>query len=95
MDITKTVPFSIFDVKTYSLVAIENLYIQFLGYFPPVVQPIVSLVLAALIVYSVFRVVRKDFVFIIALIVLVPGSVPILESIWTGILMFLKFLLHI
>ena len=86
---------SFIDFKTLSLTTVENWYLQFLNYFPPTVQPIISIILAILIVYSVFRVIRRDFIFIIALIVLVPGSRPILLSVWNGLVMFVKFLLHI
>jgi hypothetical protein len=71
---------------------IQNIYSNFLAYFPVQYQPVVSVVLAVLIIYSVFRIVRKDFIFIIALVVLVPGSVPILKSIWAGLLVVVKFL---
>ncbi len=76
-----------------TLTGVENLYMQFLNNFPPHVQPIISIILAALIVYSVLRVIRKDFIFLIALVVLVPGSRPILVSIWNGLVEFIKFLL--
>ncbi len=85
-------PFSSVDFNALSLSAAENWYLQFLNNFPPHVQPIISLVLAFLIIYSVFRVVRKDWIFIIALVVLVPGSRPILLSIWQGLVEFIKFL---
>ena len=74
---------------------IQNLYLQFLNNFPEHLRPVVSIVLAVLIVYSVFKVVKKDFVFLIVLIVLLPGSVEILKSVWQGIVMFVKFLLNI
>ena len=82
-------------IQSFSLSAIENWYLQFINNFPPHVQPIVSIFLALLIIYSTFRVVQKDFIFIIALIVLVPGSRPILLSIWNGLVEFIKFLFSI
>ncbi|MCL5774778.1 MAG: hypothetical protein M1333_01035 [Patescibacteria group bacterium] len=74
---------------------IQNLYLQFLANFPEGLRPIISLGLALLVVYSVFKVIKKDFVYIIALVVLLPASLPILKSIWGGILVFVKFLLNI
>ncbi len=71
---------------------IENIYYHFLAYFPAAYQPIVSTILALIIIYAVVRIIAKDFIWIIALVVLVPGSVPILQSIWTGLLVVLKFL---
>lgn len=74
---------------------IQNLYLQFLSNFPARLQPIISLGLALLVIYSVFKVIKKDFVYLIALVVLLPASVPILKSVWEGILAFVKFLLNI
>jgi hypothetical protein len=71
---------------------IQNIYYSFLAHFPAQYQPIVSIALAIIIVYAIFRIVAKDFVWIIALVVLVPGSLPILKSVWAGVLMVLKFL---
>lgn len=74
---------------------IQNLYLQFLANFPATLRPIISLGLALLVVYSVFKVIKKDFIYIIALVVLLPASLPILKSIWGGIVVFVKFLLNI
>ncbi len=74
---------------------IQNLYLEFLNNFPTELQPIISIGLAVLIIYSIFKVVKKDFIFIVVLIVLLPGSIPILKSIWEGIVNFVKFLLDI
>lgn len=73
---------------------IQSLYVQFLSNFPENVRPIVSIALAVLLVYAIFKVIKKDFIFIIALIVLLPTSVPILKSVWEGVLAFIKFLLN-
>lgn len=74
---------------------IQNLYLQFLSSFPSSLRPLISLGLALLVIYSVFKVIKKDFVYLIALIVLLPASVPILKSVWEGVLAFVKFLLNI
>ena len=73
---------------------IQNLYVQFLNNFPASLRPIVSIGLAVLLVYAVIKVVKKDWIFIILLVVLLPGSIPILQSIWQGIVVFVKFLLN-
>ena len=73
---------------------IQNLYLQFLSNFPGTLRPIISLGLALLVVYSVFKVIKKDFVYIIALVILLPASVPILKSVWEGVIAFVKFLLN-
>ncbi len=72
---------------------IQNLYLQFLGNFPVSLRPIISIGLAVLIVYSIFKIIKQDFLWIIVLIILLPGSWPILQSVWQGVLAFIKFLL--
>jgi len=74
---------------------IQNLYLEFLGNFPQNLQPIISIGLAVLLVYAIFKVIKKDFIYIIALVVLLPASVPILKSVWAGVVSFIKFLLNI
>ena len=81
-------------MNTFSVAEIQNLYLQFLGNFPANLRPIVSIALAVLIVYSIFKIIKQDFLWIIVLIVLLPGSWPILQSIWQGVLAFIKFLLN-
>lgn len=72
---------------------IYSLYNQFLSYFPVQIHGLVSLVLAGLIVVGIVKVIRKDFVYIILLVVLVPASLPILKSIWQSLSNIIKFLL--
>jgi hypothetical protein len=73
---------------------IQQLYLEFLQNFPSGIQPIISIGLAVLVVFSVIKVIKKQFIFLIVLVVLLPGSVPILKSIWEGIVTFIKFLLN-
>lgn len=73
---------------------IQNLYLLFLSNFPGPLRPVISLGLALLVVYSVFKVIKKDFIYIIALVILLPASVPILKSVWQGLVAFVKFLLN-
>jgi hypothetical protein len=73
---------------------IQNLYLEFLKNFPSSTQPIISILLAILLIYSVFKVIKKDWIFLIALVILLPGSKTILQSIWQGIVVFVKFLLN-
>lgn len=76
-----------------SLVEIQNLYLQFLNNFPVALRPLISIGLAVLIIYSIFKVIKKDWIFLIALIILLPASKPILQSVWEGVVVFIKFLL--
>jgi hypothetical protein len=72
---------------------IMSIYNQFLSYFPSNLHGVVSLALAVLIAIGVFKVIRKDFIYIILLIVLLPASVPILKNIWESLSNIIKFLL--
>ncbi len=74
---------------------IQNLYLEFLKNFPAGLQPVISIGLAVLIIYSIFKVIKKDWIFLIALVILLPASKPILVSVWQGIVVFVKFLLNI
>lgn len=85
---------STFNVNTY-LTQFFGLYSQFLLNFPVNLRPFISLGLAILIVYSIIQIIRKDYLFLILLVVLLPGSVPILTSIWQGIVTLIKYLLNI
>jgi hypothetical protein len=76
----------------FSLTSIQGLYLQFLNNFPVNLRPIISIGLAVLLVYSIFKIIKQDFLWIIVLVILLPSSWPILQSIWAGILTFIKFL---
>jgi len=80
-------------MNNFSVAQIQNLYLQFLTNFPVGLRPVVSIALAVLIVYSIFKVIKQDFLWIIVLLVLLPGSTTILSSIWQGIVSFIKFLI--
>ena len=74
---------------------IQNLYLEFLKNFPAGLQPVISIGVAVFIIYSIFKVIKKDWIFLIALIVLLPTSKPVLVSAWQGLVSFIKFLLNI
>ena len=77
-----------------SIAEIQSLYLQFLSNFPVNLRPLISIGLAVLIVYSIFKVIKKDWIFLIARVILLPASQPILQSVWQGIVVFIKFLLN-
>ncbi len=85
-------PASFINFKAFTPDKIQSLYLQFLQNFPIAVQPFVSIIFAILIIYSVYRIIKQDFIFIIALAILVPTSVPVMKSIWFGLVDFIKFL---
>lgn len=72
---------------------IQSLYLEFLANFPTGVRPVISILLAVLLVYSVIKVIKKDFLYIIALVVLLPASQPILKNVWEGAVSLVKFLI--
>jgi hypothetical protein len=73
---------------------IQKLYLEFLANFPINLRPMISIGLAVLLVYFIIKVIKKDFLYIIGLIILLPASKPILQNIWQGIVVFVKFLLN-
>jgi len=77
-----------------SIADIQSLYLQFLANFPVTLRPLISIGVAVLIIYSIFKVIKKDWIFLIALVILLPASQPILQSVWQGIVAFIKFLLN-
>jgi hypothetical protein len=72
---------------------IFSIYNQFLSYFPANLHGVVSLALAILIAIGIVKVLRRDFVYIILLIVLLPASVSILKNIWESLVNIINFLL--
>jgi len=73
---------------------IINIYDQFLAIFPNQIQGIVSLILFILIIIGIFKVFKKDFIWIIVLIILLPASIPILMNVWNFLVELLKYLLN-
>ena len=73
---------------------IQNLYAQFLNIFPASLHPFISIALAVFLVYSLIQVVRKDFIYIIVLVVLLPASIPILKGVGESVVQLIKFLLN-
>ena len=78
----------------FSLDQVQKIYLEFLANFPVNLRPIISIGVAVFVVYSIFKVIKKDWIFLIALIVLLPASQPILQSVWEGVVAFVKFLLN-
>ncbi|MBI4050853.1 MAG: hypothetical protein HY396_02670 [Candidatus Doudnabacteria bacterium] len=76
-----------------ALQSIYSIYNQFLSYFPERTHGLVSLFLAILLIIGIYKVLKKQFIYLILLVVLLPASVPILKSIWEQLLALLKFLL--
>ncbi len=72
---------------------IFSIYQQFLSFFPENLHGVVSLALAVLLVIGIFKVLKREFIYIILLIILLPASIPILKNIWESVVDIMKFLL--
>jgi hypothetical protein len=70
-----------------------DIYNQFLSFFPSNLHGIISIVLGILLIVAVFKVITKQFIYIILLIILLPASIPIFKNIWESIATAVKFLL--
>lgn len=77
----------------FSFKDIYSIYDQFLSYFPEKVHGFVSLGLAILLVIGIYKVLRRQLVYLILLVILLPASVPILKNLGEQIVTLLKFLL--
>ncbi len=71
----------------------QELYTQLLSYFPGFLHPVISIALAALIIYAIFQTARQNFIYIIVLVILLPASIPILKSVVDSVVSIIKFLL--
>lgn len=72
---------------------IFNLYNQFLNNFPVSLHPFISFLLGLAIVYAIIKIVQRDFIYIILLIVLLPASLPILKNVLDSLINIIKYLL--
>ena len=77
----------------FSLQSLYSIYDQFLSYFPSSLHGWISLFLAILLVIGIYKVLRRQLVYLILLVVLLPASVPILKNVWEQVLLIIKFLL--
>jgi len=71
-----------------------GLYEVFLSNFPEGYHGIISIALVILLVYSLYQVIKKNFIFIILLVILIPQSVPIIKIAWSSLLEFLQYLIR-
>jgi hypothetical protein len=70
-----------------------DLYSSFLSLFPPAFHFWISLILFLVIVFWLFDLVKRNIIWLLLLIILLPVSFPIVKQIFLGVLEFLKFLL--
>jgi len=77
-----------------ALSEIYDIYYQFLDFFPESWHGIVSLILAIILIYAIYKVIKRNFIFIILLVLLLPPAVPMLKTIWENVVSVLKFLIQ-
>ena len=77
----------------YSVARLYEIYDQFLNYFPANLHGLISVFLAGLLVLGIYKVLRRQLVWLILLVILLPASGPIVKNVWEQILELLKFLL--
>jgi len=69
------------------------IYERFIGIFPINIQWIISLIIFIFIVLATIDLIKRNFVFLLFLILLIPASIPLLKSIFQGLIAFLQNLL--
>jgi len=72
---------------------IISIYNQFISIFPASIQWIISLVIFIVVVKWTIDLVKQNIIWLILLIILLPASIPILRSVFDGLLTFLGYLL--
>ncbi len=72
---------------------IQSLYHQFISIFPPTIQTLVSIGLFIGLVVILLDLVKRNFIWLLLLILFVPAAIPILKNISDNLLVFLKILL--
>ena len=77
----------------FSFDQIYSIYDQFLSNFPKHLHGLISLFLAGLLIFGIYKVLRRQLIYLILLVILLPASVPILKNVWVQLLEILKFLL--
>ncbi|MGI5827933.1 MAG: hypothetical protein ACOX6V_02815 [Patescibacteria group bacterium] len=81
--------------ETMSLIdQLISIYSQFIGIFPSQIQWLISLAIFVAIVIAVVDLVKKNFIWLLLLIILIPASIPLLRSIFSGLVTFLQYLLQ-
>jgi hypothetical protein len=73
---------------------IQELYLQFLNIFPGFLHPVISIILAVLLVIAVIQVIKRNFIYIILLVILLPASLPILRNVWQSVVELFQFLIR-
>lgn len=71
----------------------QNLYSQFLSHFPNFLHPIISIIVLVFVVYSIVQALKRNFIFLVVLVILLPASIPILKQVLDFLIEIVKYLL--
>lgn len=74
---------------------IKIMYAHVLTNLPAEAQPFVSLILGVVVVVAVLQILKKNLIWLIVLVVLLPASISILRGITELLIKLLKFLFGI
>ncbi len=70
-----------------------ELYNKFLSFFPPFLHTFISLVIVVFIAYSIVQIIKRNFIWLIVLVVLLPASIPVIKQIVGSIISVIRYLL--
>ncbi len=68
-----------------------SFYDRFLSLFPQGVHSFISFAVGVLILYAIFQILKREFIWLIVLVVLLPASVPILKQLGSVLLSLLRY----
>lgn len=71
---------------------LQEIYNQVMSYLPVVLRPYASIALGLLLAFSILQVIKRNFVYLVVLVVLLPASIPILKSTFEAVVNAMKFL---
>lgn len=74
---------------------LQQIYNTFITAFPVSWQPYIAFAAGVCLVVAIIQAIRKEFIWIVVLIVLLPASIPILKGTALTLLAFIKFLFGI
>jgi hypothetical protein len=72
---------------------LQDLYQQFLNFFPAWLHPFISIAVVVFLVYSIVQALKRNFIWLILLVILLPASIPILKNVVEALVGFIKYLL--
>lgn len=72
--------------------AFTDIFTSFVSAFPHFLQPYVSVLVGIFLIFTVVQIIRRQFVWLIALAILLPSSVAILRSVVEALAGLLRYL---